>query len=312
MFLYFSTVAKQVLVLFLLIGIGAVLGKLHVFTQAAVKSCTDMELMIVSPCVIIQSFMRDFDSSMLRDLGIAALAALIIQVGSIFIAHAVFRDKDGARRRVLRFGTVFSNSGFMGIPLEQALLGDIGVFYGAAYINVFNLILWSYGLAEMSGDRQSLHSGKSIFKMLVNPGTVGLLAGMLLFMFSIHLPEVIGIPIRDMAALNTPIAMLIIGYYLANAKLLSMLKDIRSYIAIALRLLVIPLLSLGTMFACGMRGTLLIASIVTTSAPVAAVTTMFATKYNQDTQLSVNLVSLSTLFSILTMPIVVGLAQMMS
>lgn len=307
---YFATVAQQVFVLFLLIGIGVILGKTKVLNQAAIKSCTDMVLLIISPCVIIQSFMRDFDTTMFRNLGIAALAALLIQIGSILLAHAVFRDADGSRRRVLRFGTVFSNSGYMAIPLQQALLGDIGVFYGAAYINVFNLILWSYGLMEMSGDKQSLSNKKSVIKIFINPGTIGLLIGMGIFLFSVHLPEVIAIPIRDLAALNTPMAMIIIGYYLAGTKLASSLKDKRSYTAIALRLFVIPFLTLSGLLACGIRGPLLISSIIATSAPVAAVTTMFATKYRQDTQLSVNLVSLSTLFSMITMPLVVSIAQM--
>lgn len=308
----FLTVAQQVLVLFLLIGIGFVLGKMHVLNQAAVKSCTDMVLLIISPCIIIQSFMRDFDAKMLGGFGIAALAALIVQLGSILIAHLVFRDKNDARRRVLRFATVFSNSGYMAIPLQQALLGDIGVFYGASFINVFNLVLWSYGLMEMSGDKQSLSSRKSIFKLFINPGTVGLLIGMLLFLFSVHLPNVIVITVNHLAALNTPLPMIIVGYYLSNSNLLAALKDKRSYTAIALRLLFIPLLTFGCMLLFGIKGPILVSCVVATSAPVAAVTTMFSTKYHQDTELSVNLVSLSTLFSMITMPLVVGMAQSVS
>lgn len=110
--------------------------------------------------VIVQSFMRRFDPSMLRGLLAAGAAALAVHVVSILIAHLVFRDKDEARRRVLRFCTVFSNAGYMALPLQSALLGETGVFYGAAYVAVFNLVLWSYGLVTMSGEKTGL-SAKS-------------------------------------------------------------------------------------------------------------------------------------------------------
>ena len=78
-------------------------------------------------------------------------AALVNHLLLIAVAHGLFRDKDEGRRRVLRFATVFSNAGYMAIPLQQAVLGDEGVFYCAAYIIVFNIVMWTYGVAEMSG-----------------------------------------------------------------------------------------------------------------------------------------------------------------
>ena len=304
----FLTVGQQVLILFVLIGVGVICAKAHILSQAAVKSCAEMVMLFVTPCVIVQSFMRKFDISMLAGLGIAALVALLSQVGGIVIARLVFQDANEARRHVLRFGTVFSNAGYMAIPLQQALLGDIGVFYGAAYIMVFNLLMWSYGLAEMNNEKKSL----SPRELIINPGVIGMVVGLSVFLFSIPVPKVIAAPIGHLAALNTPLPMLIIGYYLADTHLLAAIKDKRSYVAIFLRLLVIPLLTFGGMVAFGIKGPLLVACVVAASAPSAAATTMFATKYGQDTTLSVNMVSLSTLISMITMPLVVGLAQMMA
>ena len=224
---------------------------------------------------------------------------------SILIAHLVFRDKDEARRRVLRFCTVFSNAGYMALPLQSALLGETGVFYGAAYVAVFNLVLWSYGLVTMSGEK----TGLSAKKLLLNPGVIGLAAGLLVFLLSIPVPEVVAAPIGHLAALNTPVPMLIIGFYLAETNLPAALRDKRSYVAIGLRLVALPLLALFGMVLCGMRGPLLISCVIAVSAPVAAASTMFATKFGQDTLLSVNLVSLSTLFSVVTMPLIVAVAQ---
>ena len=306
----FLTVAQQVLVLFLLIGVGFLLEKKKLLKEEAVKGLTDIVLLFVTPCVIIKSFMRDYDASLIRSLGVATLAALLIHVGSIGIACLVFRRDEDSRRPVLRVGTVFSNSGFMALPLQEALLGDIGVFYGAAYIAVFNLVLWSYALFEMSGEKPV--SPRSVRKLFLNPGVIGLVLGMAVFLLPYDVPVVIAAPIKHLAALNTPLPMMIIGYYLAGTDFKKALKDGRSYIAIGLRTLGIPLLTLLLLWACGIRGTLLVACVVATSAPTAAATTMFAAKFHRDTNLSVNMVSLSTVFSLITMPVVVGLAQMVS
>ena len=301
----FMTVAQQVLVLFILIGVGVVGGKCQLFGREAVAGMTEIVLLFATPCVIIQSFQRPFDKNMLGGLGAAALAAVLVHAVAIGIATLVFRDENEARRRVLRFGVVFSNAGYMSLPLQEALLGEDGVFYGAVYVAVFNLVLWSYGLILMSGGEGRL----SPRKLLLNPGVIGLTAGLIIFFFSIPLPEWVSAPIRHLAALNTPLPMLVIGYHLAGANISAALRDRRGAVAIALRLAVIPLLTLGGMALCGVRGTLLVACVIAASAPMAAATTMFATKYRQDTALSVNLVSLSTVLSMLTMPLVVGLAQ---
>lgn len=301
----FATVGQQVLILFLLVAVGFACGKARVLNDRAVKGIAEMVLLFAAPCVIIQSFERPFRPSMLVGLGIAALAAVAVHIVSIVIARLVFRDADVARRRVLRFAAVFSNAGYMGLPLQQALLGEDGVFYGAAYVVVFNLVLWSYGLFEMSGDSK----GFSVRKLLLNPGIIGIVCGLPLFLFSLTLPTVLSEPVRHIAALNTPLPMICIGFYLADTRLREALRDRKSYAVAGLRLLAIPLLSLGALYLCGIRGALLVSLVIAASAPCAAATTMFATKFDQDTCLSVNLVSLTTILSLATMPLVVGAAQ---
>lgn len=302
------TVAEQVIVLFFLIAVGAVCTKAGILTEHAVKRCSDLVLIVVTPCVIVRSFQRPFDVSMLKGLGLAVLIALLIHIGSILLAHLLLHDPVAARERVLRCGAVLSNAGFMALPLQNALLGEEGVFFGAVYVAVFNLILWSYGLITMSGDRKQM----SLRKLILNPGLLSLLVGLVLFLGSVTLPPILSAPIGHLAALNTPLPMLIIGFYLVQADLRRTLRDGRSYLAMLLRLVVIPLLALGGMWLCGVRGTLLVSCVIAASAPVAASTTMFATRYNGDTDLSVNMVSVSTLLSVITMPLIVGLAQMLA
>ncbi len=300
----FLTVGQQVLGLFVLVCIGVICGKKGVFTQPAVRSCAEIVLLFATPCVILQSFEREKDPEMLLGLLFAVLAALAVHGLGIAAAHLTFRGTE-ARDRVLRFGVVFSNAGYMAIPLQKALLGEEGVFYGAAYVAVFNLVLWSYGVLAMSGERKNLSSRK----LLINPGVIGLAAGLLLFFSGLRLPAFLEAPVGHLASLNTPLPMLIVGFYLADADLKSALRDRRLLLSMGLRLLAVPLLTLGILYLFGMRGTLLTSCVIAASAPAAAATTMFATRYEKDTRLSVNLVAMSTLFSMLTMPLVVGLAQ---
>ena len=298
------TVASQVLTLFLLIGVGAVCAKVGLLTDGAVKAMANLVLYIATPCVIIKSCIREFDPSMLWGfLTVVAVAA--VQHGVlILLARVVFRDSDASRRRVLRLATVFSNAGYMAIPLQQAILGEVGVFYCAAYVIVFNVFLWTYGLAEMSGDHRL-----SVKRILLNPGVIGVAVGLLLFVLPIPVPALLVEGIGHLAALNTPVPMLIVGYYLAQTNLLSALKDGRGWLCIALRLAATPLLALGALLLCGVRGDLLTACMICIATPVATSCTMFATRFDCRPRLSVNLVSLSTLLSAVTLPLMVALAN---
>ena len=304
----FLTVGTQVLVLFILIAAGVICAKVGWLSEKATRGMTDLVLYFATPCVIIRSFQREITPELMKNLAIAALAAIGVHALGILLAHVLCHNQEEARERVLRFGVVFSNAGYMAIPLQQALLGDDGVFYGAVYVGVFNIILWTYGVGIMSGDIKST----TLRKVLINPGIIGVVLGLLFCLAGITLPNVIAAPVSHLANLNTPIPMLIIGYYLANADVKAALRDRSSYLAITLRLLVIPLIALGILWVCGVRGTVLISAVIGASAPIATATTMFAAKYDRSSTLSVNLVVLSTILSVITMPLIVGLATILA
>ena len=300
----FLTVATQVLTLFLLIGVGAVCAKTKLLSDGGVKALANLVLYIATPCVIIKSCIREFDPQMLWGFLTVVAVAAVNHGLLILLARAVFRDGDADRRRVFRSAVVFSNAGYMAIPLQQAILGDVGVFYCAAYVIVFNVFLWTYGLAEMSGE-----SRLSVKKILLNPGVIGVAVGLLLFVLPIPVPALIADGIGHLAALNTPVPMLIVGYYLAQTDLLAALRDARGWLCIALRLVAAPLLALGALLLCGVRGDLLTSCMICIATPVATACTMFATRFDRGPKLSVNLVSLSTLLSVVTLPLLVALTN---
>ena len=305
MFQNILTVGNYVLILFILIGVGFVSAKTGILTRASVKEMTNFVLYIVTPCVIINSYQREFDSEMLGGFITTIAAAAASFVINIIFAHIIVRDRDKAREKTLRFGAVFSNCGYMSLPLQSAMLGEEGVFYGATYIAVFQIVLWTYGVILMSGSAKNI----SLRKILINPGVIGTVLGIMVFVFSIPIPFTISEPIKYLAALNTPLPMLIVGFHLAGASLA--IKGVSAWVSIIFRLVTAPLLMLAGVYSFGIRGVVLTALVIAASAPFAAATTMFSEKFGADTEISATAVSLTTLMSIITMPVIVGIASML-
>ncbi len=296
------TVGNYVLILFILIAVGFLCNKTKILNTATLKGMTNFVLYIVTPCVIVNSYQREFDKNMLKGLLITVGLAFLSFAINILLSHLLVKDDDKRREKTLRFGAVFSNCGYMSLPLQQAMLGEIGVFYGATYIAVFQIVLWTYGVVIMSGSLKSI----SLKKVFINPGVISTAFGILLYIFSVSIPFTILEPIKYLAALNTPIPMVIVGFYLAEAHL--GLKGVNSYVTLALRLIVSPLIMVGLLLLFKIRGDIAIACTIAASAPVAATTTMFSEKFDGDTTLSATLVSLTTILSIITMPLVVAIS----
>lgn len=304
----FLIVAQQVAVLFMLMGVGVVCRRTKLVDESSVRGMVNLLILIVTPCLIVDCFQRDFDPSMLRGLALAFVIAVSTHIVAIAAACLCVRHWADSTQRVLRVAAVFSNAGFMGIPLEQAVLGDEGVFFGVVYVAVFNLFMWSWGYGTMRNDGRRSFFNRTMF---VNPGTIGLAMGLPLFFFSVRLPAFVQAPVHGLASLNTPLAMLVIGFYLAGARLGAALRMRMLHVAAALRLLVLPLLLLAALypFRGSLNRTMMLALVTAASSPVAAMVSMFAAKFDRDVDASVGLVSGTTLASILTMPFVIALAM---
>ena len=300
----FLTVAGQVGILFALMGVGAVCRWTKLVDEASVKGMVNVLLLIVTPCLMVDVFQRPFEPAMLRSLAIAFGFALAAHFAMIAVVAAAVRHRSADTLPVLKVAGVFSNAGFMGIPLEQAILGDEGVFFGVVYVVVFNLLMWSWGLSVMGGkaDRRM---------MIVNPGTVGVAVGLPLFFLSVELPEFVGKPVSMLADLNTPLAMIVTGYYLAGARLATVARSPMAHLASALRLVFCPLAVTAAMWPWrhSLDREMMLAVVIPSSAPAAAMVTMFAVKFRRDVDMSVGIVCGTTLMSIVTMPAVISLAM---
>lgn len=300
----FSIVFGQVLSLFIMIAVGFAMYKAKRITDTGVSQMTDLLLYAVTPCVVFNAFNRPFDPATARSIAVFAAVSAVFLVFCIFAGMLLYRGSDRSSRAVLRFSAVFSNCGFMGIPLAGAVCGEKGTLYASIFVVLFNLIQWTYGFAMMSGERLSIK------KAIINPCVLGLFAGLPVFLLSASVPAPVENAVSMLAALNSPLAMVVIGAHLAKADLVSTLKDTRCYPASLIRLVLMPTVIMPAVVAMPWLDSYQKLTLaVMFGAPVAASCALFATKFRRDSELASRLVALSTLFSMITLPLLVSIVS---
>ena len=206
------------------------------------------------------------------------------------------------RKPIDNFGTAFCNAGFIGIPLVTAVFGNEAAFYVASFASILNLLQWTYGIVIITRRKDMIN----IKKVFVNPVTISLVIGLFLFITGIKLPGVINSTMAGVAA-----AMIVLGYYLSCVRIRDLLLNPSLYLASFVRLIIIPLLTLLVLYIIPAgHGQIGMITLIAAATPVGTSTAIFAQKFGQDYERAVCMVCLSTLFSIITMPVVMYLAQM--
>ncbi len=305
---YMLTVSAQVLILFVLIAVGFILTKFKMLGESGAKQITNLVLYFVTPAVILKAFIGgsvENTPDNIKSLGIAVVAAIIAHAVALIIGIAVFRKRD--RQSNLQVCAVMmSNCGFMSLPLASAILGDKGVFIVTIYVGIFNIITWTLGVRLISGQKMSIR------RAIMNPGVLSASAGIIMFLCGVDISGITVIvePIQHLANLNTPLPMIVIGYYLAQTSFRLRKGDGAMMVTILLRLVAAPLITMGVLRLIGITGLSLSASVLPACAPVAVIVMMFAASFDSDAEGASRTVSLSHLFSIITMPIILVICKM--
>ena len=300
----FLTVGEQVLILFALMAVGFVLGKAKLMDDRGSLTITNLVMYMVTPSMMVVAFQREKNAADLHNFLTCLLLAAVVHAFSILLARLLLRGKDSTAG-ILQFGTVFSNCGFMGYPLMLAMLGNIGVFYGSAYVVVFTVLAWTAGIYMVTHD-----AGKLNWKhILLNPGVLSVVVAMTLYLLSVQLPEIIMTPLNYLANMNTPLPTIVVGYQLSHANFGQAFTDKRSWTALVLRLVVFPLMTIALCYALRVDSAVALVLVIAVSTPPAALLSMFAQKFGSDTRLASSVMSVFTAVSVLTIPPVVGLAQ---
>lgn len=294
---------RQIAIMALLIAVGVVLRRKGYLSEQGTKDLGAILLRIIIPCVIIKSYIVPRTPERIQALALSAGLALLGFLAAMVLAYVVF----GKRRRMENFAAAFCNAGFIGIPLAQAAIGEEGVFYVAASVALLNLFQWTYGVYIMA-DRRDAISARNVAK---NPVVIGIIIGVVLFFTAVPVPEIVTSTLGYIAGMNTPVAMILMGTYLAQLSWRELL-DRRAWGCVAMRLVVIPavILLLFWLLPLG-SADVAMAAFLAAATPVGANICVFAQQYGCDYKLSVVTVCQSTVVSIVTVPALVALAQML-
>jgi len=298
----------QIAVMVLLMAIGYLCFRLRYIDNTGAGQLSTVLNRLVAPSVIIHSFQREFEPETAKALFVSVGCAFLYFLVAIAIAHLFFR-KNTVGRPDKRFCTVFTNCGFMSLPLLEALFDSFGLFLGSAFIVVNNILLWSYGVDQLTTD---VPKGQRLRNMLLNPGTVSLAIGLALFLTPLSLPATMTQAVSYMASLNTPVAMLVLGVFLAQCDLRRCFTDRAVYQVTALNLLLIPLLCMGCYLILPVDAVVRAAILICVSAPVGMSSPMFAQVYGTDYLFSTQAVAVSTLLSVVTIPALNALLTLLS
>lgn len=298
-----GTVFIQVLIMFILIFVGFVLAKGNIINEKGTKQMTEILLKVVTPAVLINAYQKEFSPKLAGGLLISAVFAIILHIIFILVSTFIFKKEESLRYRVSIFSSVYSNCGFMAIPLLSATLGADGVFYGSSYLAVFTIFYWTHGICLYGGSIKEI----SIKNILTNPGIIGTFIAVILFVLRIKLPYVVGESVKYLAGLNTPVAMIILGAYITRVNFKEAFRNKGLYIVTLLRLLILPAVAVLLAKIMPIDDVAKKAILISASCPTATVTALLATRYDLDSVYASELVSITTVVSILTIPLILML-----
>ena len=299
------TAFNQIMIMFFIIIVGVICYKTKLIDKDANKKLADLVLMVVNPLVIFISYQREFDKELLKGLLISLLLALITHIFGILITLLLLRSRQHEKVVLERFAVVYSNCGFIGIPLVNGIFGSEGVFYLTAYMTIFNLVVWTHGAITVSGKTDK----KSIIKALLSPSVIATVSGFVLFVLGILIPKPIYEAVNYIAGMNTPMAMLVAGATIAQTDIKKLIMKVRIYYVALLKLIVLPIAVLLIFSMFNISRIVLLTLVLAAACPTAATINLFALRFGKDYKYASEMFAVTTILCSITIPIVMIIAN---
>ena len=294
--------------LFLYILTGVVIFKLGIVKEEHRRSLVRLLMDVAMPCMILDAFDCDFTADEMRRAGsILALSTVIFAI-ALVVGKIVWRKEPLDRKNVLMYGTAFSNAGTAGLPVVSLVFGEVGVFFASMYLIPPRILQWSWGLGMFATAKKEKSS--LVKNVLFNPMMVVVYIGFILMAFGLHIPGALGKAVKSVGDMTAPLSMMLIGGTLSAMKPKALFS--RDVLAIsAIRLLAMPILS-ALVFKPFALDPLAVSVAVTLSAmPVASNTAAITERYGGDVPFASACVSVSTLISIVSVPLITWINQLL-
>lgn len=295
-----ANIINQVIILFLIMLVGIYARKKQIFNEETTKKMSVFLLDVTLPCLILTSFNYEYSKDMMDKAKLIFMYSVIVHFALIFVSNLFAFKFEDSKKKVLRFAIIFSNCGFMGYPVLEGLFGKIGVFYGAIFNVPFNLFMLSYGTMLYTG-KKDISTLKGALK---HPGIIATCIGLLLFSYSITMPAPMYKAFNSVGSITTPLSMIIVGSMLAEINIKEIFSGFLVYYGSLVRLIAAPIVTMIIMKLLHADRLLLEIGVTIQAMPVAVIATVLAEKYGADTKLASKCVFISTIISMITIPII--------
>lgn len=298
-------VFQTMLKLFLLLILGFVLFKCHIFDEYTNKKISALIVNVASPMLIISSI-AGVEGSNKSIVFLMIGAGILMYIGFIILGKIInrifpFPKKDWP---VYECMVIFANTGFMGYPVLLDVFGQEAVFYASLIHMAFNFFVYTYAIMCLTkGDDSEF---KLNFKQLLTPGIILIFVGIFIYLFDIQLPSVLMDTINSVGSLTAPLSMMMIGSSLAVYPIKDSFTDWRSYVFAFVRLMIVPFVTMIMCRLLHIDAYYANITIITNAMPVGSMVLMLATQYNANVKIVTRNIVVSTLLSVITIPIVVA------
>lgn len=298
-----TTLIGQILVMFALMMVGVFLRKAQLISQTTVQDFGGILVRVILPVVIVRSFLVESTPAIRLEMILAGVLSCAAMAVAMVLSSLCFSPQYPAEK----FAAFVCNAGFIGIPLVKAALGDEMVLYVGLLIGINNLAMWTYGVFALTGDCRNIRPKK----VFLGPGVQSIVIGLVLFFTGIPLPTFVLQTMDHISALSTPVAMLLLGAYLAKTNLAASLRRPILIKCVLCRLLLMPLATLAV-FAMIPWGSdaLKTALLIAVATPVGSNVVVFSSHYCEDHETATQAICLSTLLCLVTLPMISKLAEL--
>ena len=301
-----SLVTGSVLTLFLVMAVGYALARMGILAQSTLPQLSKTLLYVVTTAIMVDCFQVQRTQQLDQQLLEAGLVLVGIYLLYMALGQLFFRRRSAEERGVMRFSAIYGNTGFMGLPLISSVLGNEAVMITVIGMGVFNVATWTHGVACIGGRENS-----SLKKALLSPGVLSFVVALVLYLLRIELPWPVADAITDLAALNTPLAMIVIGAQMASADLKEVFRDVRLYLISAVKLLVMPAVTILVLLPFHLNGMIFTTLVILSGCPTAGASSLFCQMLDRDPSLAAKQVTFSTLLCIVTLPLVTLAARIL-
>ncbi len=298
-----SAIIDSVFSLFIMILVGVYGSKKKIITSEMNKGLTDILIQIALPFMIAASFIFTYDDTIKSNVIKTFYYSLIAYIIMIAISYLLLLPVKNDKKTILHFANVFTNTGYVGFPILNSIYGAEGVIYGSIFNMFFVIFVWTYGLILFKGNFEKKELKVEIERVLLNPSIIAVFIGIIIMVFNIQLPSAILSSMKSIGNITGPLSMIIIGGILSNVKIRKHLRDWTIYYGITTKLAIIPIIIYSISLLVGDTSKALNTVIIMTAMPASAMTSIFAESFDKEKEYAAVLVSITTLLSLITVPI---------